>query len=160
MTRLLLIFATLFALWLAMSGIYDNGLILAFGVVSCAVCVWIIHRLGLVFPEAPLGGLRVFAAMRYIFWLIVEIGKADWAVAKVILSPDLPRRQRLIKVMCQQSTDLGRALFANSITITPGTVTVETEEDCFIVHSLTDEAADMEALDRMGARVASIEARA
>lgn len=160
MLRLLLIFMTLFALWLAMSGIYDSSLIIGLGVLSCAICVWIIHRLGLVFPEKPLGGLRPLAALRYIFWLTVEIGKADWAVAKVILSPELPKRQRLIKVVCQQSTDLGRALFANSITITPGTVTVETEDDCFIVHALTDEASDMEALDSMGARVAAIEARA
>ncbi len=158
MTRLALIFVTLFALWLAMSGIYDSSLILGLGLVSCLVCVWIINRLGLVFPDAPLGALRPMAAVRYVFWLIVEIGKADWAVAKVILSPDLPRRQRLIKVVCQQSTDLGRALFANSITITPGTVTVETEDDCFIVHALTDEAADMQALNEMGARVASLEA--
>ncbi len=159
-TRMLLIFATLLALWLAMSGIYDSGLILGLGVVSCFLCVWIIHRLGLVFPERTFGALRPLAAVRYIFWLIVEIGKADWAVAKVILSTDLPKRQRLIKVVCQQSTDLGRALFANSITITPGTITVETEDDCFIVHALTDEAADMEALDSMGARVAALEVRA
>lgn len=159
MLRLLLIFITLFALWLAMSGIYDSPLILALGVVSCVLCVWIIHRLGLVFPTAPLGALRPLAALRYIFWLTVEIGKADWAVAKVILSPELPRRQRLIKVDCRQSTDIGRALFANSITITPGTVTVETEDDCFIVHALTDEAADLNALNDVGARVAAIEVR-
>lgn len=97
--------------------------------------------------------------MKYLIWLTVEIGKADWAVTKVILSPNSLKRQRLIKVPANQHTDFGKMLFANSITITPGTVTVETESDQMIVHALTDEAADLTALGDMGNRVCAIEAR-
>ncbi|MDA8870834.1 Na+/H+ antiporter subunit E [Rhizobiaceae bacterium] len=143
-------------LWLAMSGIYDNGLILGLGVFSCALCVWITARLGLL--GSGLGADLEFAgAVKYIGWLMVEIGRADWAVTKLILAPELPKRQRLIHVPCEQTSDIGRALFANSITITPGTVTVETEADYFIVHALSDEAADMAALTAMGAQVSRIE---
>jgi len=60
-------------------------------------------------------------------------------------------------VPATQITDLGKAIFANSITITPGTVTVETESDHFIVHALTDEAADMSALKKMDHNVSSME---
>ena len=74
-----------------------------------------------------------------------------------ILEPEGNLRQRLIKVPAAQKRELARALFANSITITPGTVTVETESDHLIVHSLTDEAADLEALEDMGARICAIE---
>jgi len=144
------------ALWLLMSGVY-KPLIIGLGVFSVILCTWIVNRLGLfehkTFNEdfAP---LRLF---RFAFWLTVEIGKADWAVTKVILSQSLPKRQRLIFVPAEQRTEHGKMIFANSITITPGTVTVETEPDRFLVHALTDEAADKRALADMGARVCAIE---
>ena len=155
--RALALFVSLLVLWLLMSGIFDNGLILGLGVLSCGLSVWITHRLGLLKGNEAGPALQIFPGLRYIAWLLVEIGRADWAVTKIILAQGLPVRQRLLKVPCQQSTDIGRALFANSITITPGTITVETELDCFIVHALSDEAADMGALNGMGARVSRIE---
>ena len=146
----------LFALWLVMSGIYKN-LIIGFGAVSAILCVWIIWRLGLVKDKGILQTFRVVAGLKYLFWLIVEIGKADWAVAKVILSKEMPNQQRLIGVPANQRSDLAKVLYANSITMTPGTVTVETESDHLIVHALTDEAADMAALEEMGQRVCVLE---
>ena len=146
----------LFALWLIMSGIYKN-LIIGFGAISAVLCVWIIWRLDLVKDRAIWQTFRIIAGTKYLFWLVVEIGKADWAVAKVILSKVMPNQQRLIGVPANQRTDLGKVLYANSITMTPGTVTVETESDHLIVHSLTDEAADMAALEDMGNRVCALE---
>ena len=146
----------LFALWLIMSGIYKN-LIIGFGAASAILCVWIIFRLGLVDEKGILQRFRVVAGLRYLFWLTVEIGKADWAVAKVILAKVMPSQQRLIGVPANQRSDIAKVLFANSITITPGTVTVETESDHLIVHALTDEAADMAALADMDARVCALE---
>ncbi|MGI9366067.1 MAG: Na+/H+ antiporter subunit E [Rhizobiaceae bacterium] len=146
----------LFLLWLVMSGVYQP-LIIGFGAASSLLCVWIIHRLKLVEQPGILQELRIIATIRYLFWLTVEIGKADWAVAKVILAKTMPSQQRLIGVPAKQKGELAKALFANSITITPGTVTVETEEDQLIVHALTDEAADLEALSEMDQRVCAVE---
>ncbi len=147
----------LFALWLLMSGIYDNPLIVGFGVISSVLATWIVYRLDL-FPTvdgAP--SLNPWALIKYLFWLVVEIGKADWAVTKVIIAPETPKRQRLIKVAARQNTDIGRMMFANSITITPGTISVETYEKEFLVHALTGEAADMGGLEAMGKRVCDLE---
>ena len=146
----------LFLLWLVMSGVYQP-LIIGFGAASSLLCVWIIHRLRLADQPGILQELRIVAAIRYLCWLTVEIGKADWAVAKVILAKTMPSQQRLIGVPAKQRSDLGKVLFANSITITPGTVTVETEEDHLIVHALTNEAADQDALAVMGQRVRAVE---
>ncbi|MEP0943126.1 MAG: Na+/H+ antiporter subunit E [Rhizobiaceae bacterium] len=146
----------LFALWLIMSGIYKS-LIIGFGAASSVLCVWIIYRLGLVEGKGILQQFRIVAGLRYLFWLIVEIGKADWAVAKVILAKVMPSQQRLVGVPANQRSDIAKVLFANSITITPGTVTVETESNQLIVHALTDEAADLAALEAMGARVCELE---
>lgn len=139
-----------------MSGIY-KPLIVGLGVFSSVLCVWIVNRLGLLSNRTPSEAFFIVRLLKYLFWLTVEIGKADWAITKVILSPEMPRRQRLIAVPAEQRSELGKMLFGNSITITPGTVTVETESDHFIVHALTDEAADHGALADMGARVGNLE---
>ncbi len=152
-----MLFVVLFVLWLLMSGIY-KPLVVGLGVISCLLCVWIVSRLEILGEKGFQHDVRITKLVRYVLWLTVEIGKADWAIAKVILSPDLPRRQRLIAVPCTQQSDFGKMLFANSITITPGTVTVETEPGHFIVHALTDEAADPDALADMGTRVRETEA--
>ena len=146
----------LLALWLLMSGIYVP-LIIGFGVISSILCVWIAYKLGILDAEGVPHSVNVLSMIRYAFWLVAEIAKADWAVAKVILSPDMNLRQRLIRVPATENSDLGKVIYANSITITPGTLTVEIEKDSFIVHSLTDEAADYEALADMNARVCHAE---
>ena len=139
-----------------MSGIY-LPLTIGFGFLSSILCVWLISRLGLIDQRSVFQDFHVMRGARYLIWLIVEIGKADWAVAKVILAHPLPKEQRLISVPAHQRTDIGKMLFANSITITPGTVTVETESDHFIVHALTSHAADMKGLEMMGQNVCDLE---
>jgi len=139
-----------------MSGVYQP-LTMGFGAVSSILCVWIISRLEILGKRGITQDVSPIRFFRYLFWLVVEIGKADWAVSKVILAKIPPMRQRLISVPANQNSDIGKMLFANSITITPGTITVETEPDHFIVHALTDEAADMTALADMGGRVCAIE---
>jgi len=154
--RSIVLAVLLFALWLLMSGIY-KPLIVGLGVFSVILCTFIVHRLGLLKFETFTEDFELLRLLRYGFWLTVEIGRADWAVTKVILSQSLPKRQRLIFVPAKQRTEHGKMMFANSITITPGTVTVETEPDRFLVHALTDEAADKRALAEMGSRVCAIE---
>ena len=91
-----------------MSGVY-KPLIIGFGVVSSVLCVWIAHRLGILDSEGVPMSIRIGNMLKYAFWLVVEIGKADWAVTKVILSPAMPVSQRLVKVPATQLTDLGKA---------------------------------------------------
>jgi len=154
--RAVLLTLGLFVLWLLMSGIYEP-LTIGFGAASSILCVWIISRLEILGKRGITRDVSLFRFFRYLFWLVVEIGKADLAVTKVILAKTLPKRQRLIFVPAKQRSDFGKMMFANSITITPGTITVETEPDHFIVHALTDEAADLDALANMGDRVCEIE---
>ena len=71
----------------------------------------------------------------------------------------MPISQQLIAVPCTQKTEMGHVIFANSITLTPGTVTVETAPGKFLVHALTEEAANLDGFAEMGRRVAEVEAR-
>ena len=147
----------LFVLWLLLSGIYDNGLIIGFGIFSSVLCAWIVKHLKLLETRGVPFVMRTSEFVKYVFWLTVEIGKSDWAVTKVIVSKDISLQQRFVRVPADQRSDFSKTVFANSITITPGTVTVETETDHFIVHALTDEAADQDALASMSERVSNTE---
>ncbi len=145
------------ALWLMMSGIYDKPLILAFGLFSVALSIWIAIRMDKADGEQLHYSLAVFATIKYAVWLLGEIAKSNWAVTKVILSGRNPSRQKLFMVQVTQQTDMAQVVFANSITLTPGTITVETEYDQFIVHALDFGDGDEEALADMDARVSAIE---
>jgi len=69
----------------------------------------------------------------------------------------LGQNQTMFEVPVTQKSEIAQVVFANSITLTPGTVTVESEDDNFIVHALDFGDGDMEALADMDARVSAIE---
>jgi multicomponent Na+:H+ antiporter subunit E len=150
-------FVVLFALWLLLSGIY-KPLIVGFGAVSVLVVLLVTHKMDEIDRDQvdiPLNPVRFVS---YLFWLLVEIAKANWIVTKTILSPKMPLRQHLFLVPTTQRTDLGQVIFANSITLTPGTISVETMGDQFLVHALTYSPQDDDALGDMDRRVSAVEA--
>ena len=73
----------------------------------------------------------------YWVWLLWEIVKANGQVIKVILSPELPISPRLFRVPTTQKTEIGRVIYANSITLTPGTICLEVNTADFEIHALT-----------------------
>ncbi len=132
--------ATLFAFWLALSGHY-TPMLLGFGVGSCVLVVYLSHRMDLIDEEGvPLqSALRM---MMYLPWLLKEVLVANIEVARVILSPTLKISPRMVLFHGSQKTDLGRAIYANSITLTPGTITTGVNGNEFEIHALR--AADLE----------------
>jgi len=76
-------------------------------------------------------------ALRYTGWLIWEIVKSAWVVSKIILHPRLPISPTMVRFKPTQRTVVGLVTHANSITLTPGTITMQAEPDEFLVHSLT-----------------------
>lgn len=128
-----------FAVWLLWSGIYVP-LTVGAGIVSCALVVWICRAKGILDDEmAPLH--LSLGLLTYIPWLVWEVVKSNLDVTWRILHPKLPISPRLVRVRPSQSTDMGRAIHANSITLTPGTVTCDADGDEFTVHALTRETA-------------------
>ena len=145
------------ALWLLMSGIYDKNLILFFGVISVLISIYIAVRMDKADGEQLAYTLSVPGTVLYTFWLMVEIAKSNWAVTKVILSGRTPEKQKLFMVPVTQKSDMAQVVFANSITLTPGTITVETELDQFVVHALDYSDDTEEGLAEMDARVSAVE---
>lgn len=157
MTKAVGLLVALFVLWLALSG-YFTPFLLTLGVLSCVLTIYLASRMKLLDDEAVPLQLRP-ALLFYWGWLAREIFKSAIAVSKVILARNMPLNQQLIAVPSVQKTEMGHVIFANSITLTPGTITVETGQGNFLVHALTEELAGPEGFADMGARVARIEER-
>jgi len=148
-------FAILAALWLVLSGHYD-AFHLTLGAVSCALVAALSHDLW--FPDFRRGrDLAVFFRfIAYVPWLLYQIVLANFHVAKMVLHPRMPIEPAVIEFDCRLTGDLALTTLANSITLTPGTITVDVVDGRFFVHALTKKvAADLES-GEMEARVAAI----
>ena len=145
----------LFALWLLLSGHY-TPLMLLFGVLSTLFVVFLATRADLIDRETqPV--LIKSSVLLYWAWLGREIIKSNIDVARRILSPSLPISPNVFTVRAVQKTELGRVTYANSITLVPGTVAMDVDEDVITVHALTqDVAADLKQ-GEMNRRVCQVE---
>lgn len=158
MKRSLILFVHLMLVWLLLSGHYNATLII-YGALSSLGVVWLVARLGILDKEAlPIHlGFRVFF---YLPWLFKEIVLSNLAVAKVILTPRLPIHPRLLRIAVSQKTQVGQVIYANSITLTPGTVTLDVRNGEFLVHALTLASAEGLLSGEMDRRVARLEGHA
>jgi len=148
---------TLFAFWLLLSGMFVPFL-LAAGV-GCAIAVAIVaRRMDVVDHEGHPIHLAWSALLSYWPWLALEIIRSAWTVTRLILKPGLPISPTITEFRPSQQTDLGLVIHANSITLTPGTITVEAQPGRFLVHALTRESAIGLAGSEMDRRCASLEA--
>ncbi len=157
MKRGLILFLALFGVWLLLSGHYTTTL-MTYGALSCLGVVLLVGHLGILDEEALPAhlGIRPFL---YAPWLLKEIVVSNLAVAKVILSPSLPIKPQILRVDASQTTDVGRVTYANSITLTPGTVTLDVRDGKLLVHALTTDSAEGLLSGEMDRRVARLEGK-
>ncbi len=132
--------ASLFVFWLLLSGHYTPFLMAAG--LGCAVAVMALaRRMDVVDHEGHPVHLAPRALLGYWPWLIREILKSGWVVTRIILDPRLPISPTLVRFRPTQKTDVGLATHANSITLTPGTISVEVGRDELLVHAVTEAGA-------------------
>ena len=98
-----------------------------------------------------------FKALYFWPWLIWQIILSNIEVAKRVLLPGYNVSPNIILVPAKQKTDLGKVIYANSITLTPGTISLELEHDEILVHALTHGGADDLAGGEMHDRVVKME---
>ncbi len=148
-------FLALFATWVTLSGHYSPYFLVS-GAACSAFTAWLMKRLQ-VFGEGawPLDPLRLVAI--YLPWLVWQVLKANVDVARRVWSPRVGIEPQLVRVPCRLQTEAGLALLANSITLTPGTVTIAIEDNALVVHSLSDRATEAVLRPEMQDRIASME---
>ena len=154
--RLVSTFLVLFAFWLLLSGFFTAFLMVA-GAVTALAVVLFSRRMDIVDHEGHPVHLAPRALLVYWPWLIKEIMKSGWQVSTIILQPSLPVSPTLVRIRATQRTDVGRTTLANSITLTPGTISVEVDRDEILVHALTRAGARELATGEMDRRVTEFE---
>jgi len=127
--------ASMMLFWIMLSG--DFGpLNLALGCVSVLLAVSICHRMDVVDQESQPFHLSTRLPV-YWAWLALEVVKANLDVTRRIWTPGKSISPTVVRLKLSQQTALGKVIYANSITLTPGTVTLAIEDDEILVHALS-----------------------
>jgi multicomponent Na+:H+ antiporter subunit E len=149
-------FISLAILWLLLSGHY-TPLLLSLGLFSIILVIVISLRMNLLPYNQPETFFRFMKYIPYSFWLLIEILKSNIDVCKRILNPRLPISPRWVTIKSSQVSEFGKIVYANSITLTPGTISIDVEEDNIDVHALSESGVEGLAEGDMNNRVSQAE---
>ena len=131
---------------------HTSPLLLSLGLLSVTAVVACVSRLEVLDDEGVpvhlLPGL-----IRYVPWLIGQVIRSNLDVARRIVSPELPIHPSVVKVDATHHTEVGRVTYANSITLTPGTISLDVSAATIEVHALTEDAANDLMSGEMARRV-------
>jgi len=143
--------------WLLLSGFWGNGLLLGLGVVSVSLTVYMCWRIQRYYRlKSPAS--MVLRLPKYSCWLAWEVFKSNIAVVKNIWQPkDNPISPTVKRIPMMQTTSLGQTAFANSITLTPGTVAFNVADNQVLVHAIVEDAVVELMEGEMNPRVADME---
>jgi len=153
------LFGFLVFFWLLLSG-YFTAFLIAAGLGSAVAVVWFARRMDMVDHEGHPIHVAPKALVLYWPWLFKEIVKSAWGVSKLILDPKLPISPTLVRFKPTQTSDVGLVIHAQSITLTPGTITIEAKPHEFLVHGLTRDGAQGVVGSEMDRRVSLCESKA
>ena len=122
----------LFVIWILITGTESQELIL--GLFSAVLITFVFSQKADIFEDIKLNPRSVYYALIYIFIFFYELIKSNIDVAGRVIKPELPINPGIVKVKTKLKSKLGRIILANSITLTPGTLTVETRDNDFYIH--------------------------
>ncbi len=148
-------FLLLLPFWLLLSGHYDLFHV-SIGVFCCALVSF--FSTDLLFSAANIASHHVviWRFFLYIPWLIYQIVLANISVAKLVLSPKLKIEPQVFSFKTRLKTDLAKTTYGNSITLTPGTITLDVKDDEFYIHALAGNFADDLLTGEMEKRINNI----
>ena len=133
----------MFGTWIVLSGNF-SGLLIGLGLFSSALVAWFFHDL--LFPSVTMGHIRIFTKFSaYIPWLILEIIKANFHLLYLVFHPRMKELidPHIVTFKTDLKSDLAITTLANSITLTPGTITITAvREGTFRVHAIDKPSAD------------------
>ena len=154
--RIIIAAVLIFIFWFVLSGHTELWLLLL-GLASTALTLFLTKRMNIFNHEShPFHlGMRL---LRYFIFLGKEIVVANLGVVKSILTPGRAISPRVVQISAVKKTNLGKVIYANSITLTPGTVTMELTEKEIKVHALSKDSVDKLQSGRMADKVPEDEA--
>lgn len=137
-----LVFGALFAIWVVFSGFLDP-FHLSLGLISCGIVTWLSSDLLFDDRTVPMRrrAAQAFRLVHYLLWLTWQIVLANLAVFKLAFAPRSALQPQIVRHRTRLKSDFEKFLLANSITLTPGTVTIKILGDTFYVHAIDDTSA-------------------
>lgn len=132
-TRKLIPLLVFLIIWLGLTGIKSDLVYIFFAILTSVLVYYFAHQLSLL-PKKP--NIDLLKSIKYVFWLIAEIIKSSISVSKIAWRRNISIYPLLEPIISVQNTELGVVIYANSITLTPGTVTLSTEDNKLLVHAL------------------------
>ncbi len=130
--RSVILFIFLFLIWFLLTGFHTQELIA--GAVVALLITLIYNQKAVVFEELKLNPKSLIYGVLYLFVFLIELVKSNVDVAARVVNPKLPIHPGIVKVKTKLNSRMGRLILANSITLTPGTLTVETKDEFFYIH--------------------------
>ena len=140
---LAILFATLLVLWTLLNNSLDTG-VLAVGAMAALIITLLFRNNLSVFSEFRASPRALLASFAYLFFFLKELIKSNLRLAGIVLSPSLPLKPGIVKVRTRLKSPMGRLLLANSITLTPGTLTVDMDGEWLYIHWVTVDSADID----------------
>ncbi len=153
--RILVASIVLFSLWLLLSGHY-GALLLSLGALSSVFVAWVSEKLGLFNNDYSTLKLNL-KLPKFLPWFFFEVLKSNIDVSKRILHPKLPIEPNIMSLDASQHGDVATALYANCITLTPGTYSLDLDSNNIEVHSLTKALAEDLQTGEMSKHIAALE---
>lgn len=136
-----ILFLVLFCFWILLSGNF-KPLYIFLGIVCCAGVSLFSHNIFFA-ASSPFSLIKkFFKLLLYLPYLLHQIVLSNIDVAYRVLHPKMPISPEMITLKTKLKSNISKVIYANSITLTPGTVTVDIEDDKFIVHALDKKHAD------------------
>lgn len=154
---LLCLCLVLAAAWLIWSGIYKPMLI-GLGALSVGLTAWLAVRMDFFEHTEGLPGL-LLRLPAYWWWLLKEIVVSSIDVARIVLSPSLPISPTIITLRNESERELPQVILGNSITLSPGSITIDIDENELIVHCITKAGAESLELGELLRRIEQLEQR-
>ncbi len=136
----------LFAVWVMLTDTSRSELL--FGGITALVVVFLFHKRLSVLEDLNLSPKSLIYMFMYFFVFMWELLKSNIDVALRVINPDLPINPGIVKVKTTLKSPLGRAFLANSITLTPGTLTVEMKDEYFYIHWIDVTSDNIEGATR------------
>ncbi|MCR9260728.1 MAG: Na+/H+ antiporter subunit E [Pseudomonadaceae bacterium] len=153
--RLILTFVLLMLVWLLWSGFF-KPLLISLGLLSCLFTLFLARRMGF-FKREVFSLHLAYRLIPFWGWLALELIKSNLTVARIVLSPKMVISPTVVQLTAQSDDPVLQAILGNSITLTPGTVTLDDHEGELLVHCLTRQGADALLEGDMNRRVAALQ---
>jgi len=155
--RILTLVLLLIAAWVLWSG-YLKPLLLGLGALSCLLTVWIVRRMGY-FDDETFAFHYDWRLLGFWAWLGGEVVKSSIEVARVVLGRRIVVEPQVVDIDGSALGPVDQVLLGNSITLTPGTLTLDVHEGRLLVHALTPNGAAALRDGEMQRRVAALRKR-